>query len=390
MLPLQSRQVLGELLLNGALPRSVLAKRIGVSQSVITRVTQSLISDGYLLEGSALSNTAAGRRAVELLLRPDQHHVVGLAINAYRQSASVSDLTGRVIASRQIPRIAQSDPESTLQKLSEVARELVAEAGVPESTLLAVGVACVGQVDRTGRWIATSPDLGWNDVAVADLVGADLGLPVFVDSMQNALNETERKFGKGGGMQNTLLVSVALGIGASCIVDGNLLRGRQPVVATMGHMPVNGIGHGCNCGRKGCLATVASGFAVLRMLGLVEEYAAPGPHDAALVPMLTALIERSRDDEAVSSAFRTAGHYLGQALKSAVTVTSPDAILLWGPVAQVDTYRAGIEDALRPNSSDPFGWDGEIVVSETPLDHAAARLALDRFAFCTRPKPKRN
>lgn len=387
MLNSQARQLLGELLLNGPLSRSQLARNIGVSQSVVTRLSQQLIETRFITEGEQLKNLNPGRRAIELRLRSDQHYVVGFAINSYQQTTAIADLTGKIIATREVSRQWKPDAGSTLSALSQATTEILTENAISLSNVLAVGVACAGQVDETGRKIVTSPDIGWYDVPVVDQLERELGLPVFVESMQNALNVTECKFGKARGARNTLLISVALGIGSSFMVNGTLLQGTQTSSPTIGHVPVHGIKHGCNCGRLGCLATVASGFAILRELGLVEGYSTRQPHPPEHASLLFSQIEQlDAGDESLVETCRTAGLFLGETLKTTIAVTSPETILLWGPVAQQPAYLAGVESALRPNDMDPFGWNHTLIVSDTPLEHAAARLALDRYVFLGNPR----
>ncbi|WP_342595708.1 ROK family transcriptional regulator [Salinicola lusitanus] len=382
MLTLQIRRLLTELLLRGPMPRSQLAANVGINPSTVTRLTQQLIDARYLREGEALiEKRQPGRRAIELHLCADEHFVIGIAINAYQQTVAVANLTGTVLARRGVSRSWSPDPRASLSALATAAREALSECGIALDQVVATGVACAGQVDPTGRRVESSPDIGWFQIPVAEWLEASLGPPVFVETMQNALNSTECAFGAAAGTRSSLLVSVALGIGSSLIVDGKVVRARSQTLASMGHMPVAGVEALCNCGRRGCLNTVASGYAVLRRLGSAEGYERPQQHSPALASRLFEVLACAASDSTIAYELERAGEQLGEALKSSIVIASPERIALSGPVAQMESYQQGVRQALSPNERDPFGWDGELTVVSTRLEDAAARLALHRQVF---------
>nr|WP_255599500.1 ROK family transcriptional regulator [Afifella sp. IM 167] len=376
-------QVLSKLLSRGPLSRSQLSKLTGLNPATVTRLTQKLLDSAFIQEGQELIERGQpGRRAIELDLRTDAHFVVGIAINAYEQSVAIADLKGQLVARRPVSRLSRPDPDETLRALGAAALELIAERGIAKESVLGCGVACAGVVDTSALRVLSSPDIGWFDTPVAGPLQEKLGAPVFLETMQNALNLTECSFGQAAGAQNAFLVSIQLGIGASLILDGRLIRGGRSAAATFGHMPVAGVEELCNCGRRGCLTTIASGYAVLRSLGLVDRYRAPQPHDPAYATLLTSTLHAAEaGDRDLSAALGQAGQNLGRSLKAAIALAAPDVITLSGPLAHSSAYLGGVKRMLGPTSHDPFGWEGTLYVSDTDLSAAAARLALERFVY---------
>ena len=61
-----------------------------------------------------------------------------------------------------------------------------------------------------------------------------------------------------------VFVKVGTGIGASVIVDGELLRGSDSAEGDIGHAKILGVEETCSsCGARGCLAAIASGRAMV-------------------------------------------------------------------------------------------------------------------------------
>ncbi|RPJ53861.1 MAG: ROK family protein, partial [Acidobacteria bacterium] len=64
-----------------------------------------------------------------------------------------------------------------------------------------------------------------------------------------------------------LFIKVGTGIGASVVIDGELLRGSDSAEGDIGHAKITGVEETCSsCGARGCLAAIASGRAMVRDL----------------------------------------------------------------------------------------------------------------------------
>ena len=105
-----------------------------------------------------------------------------------------------------------------------------------------------------------------------------------------------------------------------------------------GHVIVERDGRECGCGRKGCLETYVSATGIKRTaFELMAKMSAPsklrdiafGDFDAS---MISAAAEQG--DPIALEAFRFTGEMLGRALADVVTVTSPEAIFLFGGLSK--------------------------------------------------------
>jgi predicted NBD/HSP70 family sugar kinase len=90
--------------------------------------------------------------------------------------------------------------------------------------------------------------------------------PAVVDNDANlmGLGEQRRIYPDA---HQVLFIKVGTGIGASVIIDGELLRGTDSAEGDIGHAKITGVEETCSsCGARGCLAAIASGRAMVRDL----------------------------------------------------------------------------------------------------------------------------
>jgi len=376
--------VLEHLFRASTVSRTALAQATGLTPAAISRITRELVDAGFVRELAREGLPAArGRPQVDLELRAEGAYVIGIGVGAFEQWIRIADLRGECVSRRSVQLLDQPSARAALKLLVGEIRGLLALAKIPRKRLLGVGIASAGVVDRGNGIIIESPNLGWRDLPVARLVSDALGLPVCVESMHHALNLAEEGFGKAAGVGDTVLVNASMGIGASVMEQGRIVRGRHNAAGQIGHMSVAGATDLCTCGRRGCLDTVASGYGVLRRLGLVPPRKVAREHDSAAARKLLSAIERERQGEPrVRQAFRASGAQLGDTLNAVRALLDPQRIVLAGPLAGTASYVKGVQARLNERDAGGGSTDSPLLVLGThTTDSAGACLALTEFVF---------
>jgi glucokinase len=205
-----------------------------------------------------------------------------------------------------------------------------------------VGVGVPGLVDVVKGECRFSPNLHWQDVPVAQLLGDSLGVPVFVDNDVNLAALAEHRLGAGRGYRDLIMVTVGTGIGAGLILDGKLYRGPGGSAGELGHLPVDPAGTLCSCGRRGCLETTCSGTAIGRRASQLVHPASrlweQQPLDARAV-----FAAAREGDELARTVVQEAVAWLSTGLAGVVNLLNPSLIIVGGGVAQAGP---GFLDAL--------------------------------------------
>jgi predicted NBD/HSP70 family sugar kinase len=235
---------------SGPVSRAELARRLGLSTASLTRLTRPMVTNGLLVEHRAEPASRTGRPAKPLDIAAGQAFFVGVKITGDSLYTVVCDLKGAVADRRQQPIIDRS-PAALLEAIAtEVAARRADRPGIA-----GIGIGIGGAVEGH-RMVRHVPALDWDEVALADEVGARTGLPVSVDNDVRALTQGEHWFGPGRGCSSLAVITVGVGVGCALVVDDRLIEGRRGLAAQIDHWTLDPDGPWCVHGHRGCADTL--------------------------------------------------------------------------------------------------------------------------------------
>jgi len=153
----------------------------------------------------------------------------------------------------------ERDPETLVARIAIEARR--AAAGRP---LVAAGCAVPGPLERATGRIVHSPNLGWHDFPLGDLLADRLGVPVAMDDDAAAGALGESRYGAGRGADPFAYVTVGSGVGVGLVLSGRPLQGAHGFAGEVGHLTVDPAGPRCGCGRRGDVEAYVGGASLAR------------------------------------------------------------------------------------------------------------------------------
>lgn len=224
--------------------------------------------------------------------------------------------------------------------LPDVARTITAkckELGIHHDDIKGVGVGVPGPVTDEGA-VLVGVNINWSSATpVKTILKALLKVPVTVANDANAAALGELWLGAAKGAKNAVMFTLGTGVGGGIITHGKVIVGTNGAGGEIGHMPVvTTDGSLCNCGKFGCLETVASATGIVRTtinylsqskatstLRSFDEIVAKDVFDAALTGDLVAL-----------KMVDQLGFYLGLAAAQIASVVDPEKIIIGGGVAR--------------------------------------------------------
>lgn len=183
----------------------------------------------------------------------------------------------------------------------------------------ALGIGSFGPLDLnpaspTYGYITGTPKEEWRNYPLMPTLRDALGVPAEIDTAVNACALAEQRMGAGKGVSSMLYVSVGAGVGGGFILNGRTLHGL--VHPELGHMivaplPGDTLKEGVCPFHRHCLEGLASAAAMEKRWGLAPRL-------------------MTQDHPA----WQLEAAYLAQLCANAVTMLSPERIVLGGEVMQ--------------------------------------------------------
>ncbi|PYT54301.1 MAG: ROK family protein, partial [Acidobacteria bacterium] len=204
----------------------------------------------------------------------------------------------------------------------------------------AIGICAPGPLNPLTGMIINPPNLAiWHNYPLAKEMRRLYNVNVKIDNDANAAALAEAKWGAGRGYRNVFYASIGTGIGTGIIFDGRIYHGRTGAAAEGGHIGIDSNGPTCNCGKHGCIETLAAGPAIGRRGGqklsrypksLLGELA-NGNADAVTSEMVGRAY--AARDPAAEEVIRETLDLLAYWLGSIIDLLEPEVIVIGGGVS---------------------------------------------------------
>lgn len=209
---------------------------------------------------------------------------------------------------------------------------------VSDGTETAIGVGIAGLVDAGDRRFVWGPHIRGTGLAIGDVIEERFNVPVIVDNDANTALHGELRMGVAEGYRNVLLVTLGTGIGGAIAIDGQIYRGGG-FAGEWGHMKVMDGGLLCDCGKRGCWETVASGPALER---LAREVVSANPSSSLAVTLdghpptgASVVAAADRGEETARALVAEVGRSFGLGLADLAAILDPELIVVGGGLGSV-------------------------------------------------------
>ena len=364
-----------ELIASGqATSRTELAELLGAAPSTISLTVGQLVERGLIAEQGTRSSAGGRPRKVLRLGGADEYALAADLGGRHARIGVVLPGGGPADVST-LPFAVDEGPEAALPQLADALEALAAARG--RAALRGVGLSLPGPVDvERGTVNLPSRMPGWNRFRVDAWLEERFGVPAAVDNDANCMAFGEHTV-RPAGRRQSITVKIGSAIGSGIIVDGRLYRGANGAAGDITHTRIDTAGDTpCSCGNFGCLETVASGAALVRIL---RKRGASVRSTEDVVRLV------SDADPDATHAVRQAGRYLGQVLAANVNFFNPDAVYLGGILSTLEplvaAVRSRLYEACHPLATEhltiertSLGADAGLTgAGQLALQHALAR-----------------
>lgn len=346
---LYKTRILKSLIFENELSGTEISTRTGKSLPLTTRILGELLDAGLITEQGYAPSTG-GRRPLVYAVAPKKLYAISVAMDQLITSIGLVDLHKfEVKAVKRFNLPLNNHPEA-LATLMELINSYVNSTGVDRSRVLGVGIGMPGFVDA-GKGINYSY-LENNGKSITAALEESIGLPVYIDNDSSLIALAEFKLGAAREKKNAMVINISWGIGLGMIIDGALFRGYNGFAGEFSHMPLFNNNKLCDCGKSGCLETVASMQVLVENArkglaeGRVSSIAAlPENIEEALKAVIVAA---GRGDQFAVELFSEAAYNIGKGLAILIHIVNPELIILSGRGASAGKiWLASIQQALN-------------------------------------------
>lgn len=303
-------------------------------------------------------------------------YVIGVDMGGTNTVVGVVDTRGKIVATTAFKTRDCEEFSDFVESIAKACRRVMGEIGGPQM-IAGIGVGAPNANYYSGN-IENPANLPWKGILpLAEMLYNTLDIPVAVTNDANAAAIGEMTYGAARGMRDFIMITLGTGVGSGIVVNGELVYGNDGFAGELGHVKVRRGGRQCGCGQRGCLEAYCSATGVARTaLEFLDTHT-----EDSLLRKLTPSQITSKDvydaaiqgDAMAKEIFEYTGKIMGEAFADFVCFSAPEAIVLFGGLAQagdllIVPIRKSMEENLIQN------WKGKIKLIPSALPSSEAAI----------------
>jgi len=363
---LLKKQILAFFVGHGNTTITDLSRELNISVPKVTELIGELIEDG-LVKDYGKTEVGVGRRPNLYGLEPDSIFCVGVDIKRYHVNIGLSDFKNNLLKKEEkIPYKLENTLEA-LNELCALIENFIRKCTQPKNRILGIGINLSGRINfRTGYSYSY---FNFHEDPLSRIIENRIGINTLIENDSRAVAYGEFNSGIITSEKNALYIYLEHGIGMGIMINGQIYYGKSGFAGDVGHIPVFNNEILCHCGKKGCLETEASGYALTRMFIQRLQQGASSIiarkfknfEDIQLEDILDAA---AMEDTLAIELIAEIGEKLGRGLAILINLFNPELVILGGILASTRDYiKLPIRSAINKYSLTLVNNDTQLKMS---------------------------
>ncbi len=264
--------------------------------------------------------------------------MIGIDIGGTTIKLAFISFMGDILAKWELPTNKSNSGNDIPGDIAKSIEKKLNLHGQTIDKIIGAGVGAPGPINDKDGSVYVGINIGWEkNYPLKSRLQEVLSIPVIVDNDANVAALGEMWKGAGEGAKDILCVTLGTGVGGGVIVNGNILHGLNGAAGEIGHIAaVLEGGAPCNCGKTGCLETVASATGIVR---LANEYLQSNETESLLkseAPLTSKAVfdYAAAGDELAQKIVEQVAFFLGWSIANVANVTNPEKIVIGGGVSK--------------------------------------------------------
>jgi glucokinase len=300
--------------------------------------------------------------------------VAGIDIGGTNTVLGLVERTGNIIAENCLKTTDFPEINNFVSALVADINKLM--EGKSNVKLTGIGIGAPNANYHRGT-IELAPNLAWKGIIpLAEYIRKKIDVPVVITNDAKAAAMGEMIFGGAKKMKNFIVLTLGTGLGSGIVINGDVLYGHTGFAGELGHTIVVPGGRDCGCGRHGCYETYASASGLVRtVLNLLSEMKEESLLRDIPPSQLTAkkiADAAAKNDPVALEAMDYTAEMLAFGIANAIGFSSPEAIFLFGGLAQAgEMLFAPVREYVDQNVQPIFKGTVKILPSGITESNAA-------------------
>lgn len=352
---------------NSTIPE--LAKELNLSIPTVTKLVNEMVEDG-ILNDYGKSDSKAGRKPSTYGLNPQSGYFLGVDVKRDQINIGICNFNGDTV--RQDFGILYNDQSSPMDQINEIcqlALDFIKGSGIDKSKIINACVNISGRVNPTTGYSYST--FIFSETPLTDIISEKIGVPVCIENDTRSMTYGECLKGSiVNGERNILYLNLGWGLGLGIVINSVLYEGKSGFAGEFGHISAFDNEILCHCGKKGCLETEVSGWALHReILTSLRE---------GKVSLLSQKIENNEsislhdivdainnEDFLCIDQLEVIGEKLGKQLANLINIFNPELVVIGGTLSAAGDYLIQpIRQAVKKYSLKLVNSDSKIICSK--------------------------
>jgi len=355
-----------------------LSKEFNISIPKINESINELIEDA-LVQDNGKSTSGIGRKPNSYGLLANAAFFVGVQVSHDHLSIVVMDMKKDIIATQEEISHRLENNQESLQNICREINQFIATHQIQKDKILGVGINLSGRINyRTGYSYSY---FNFYEDPLSKYFEQELQLRTYLENDSKALAYGEFSSGILKDEKDALFVNVDNGIGLGILINGKIYYGKSGFSGEFGHIPIFDNDIICRCGKKGCLETEASGFALRNLLIAALQNGATSIltkkfNDLEDIRLSDIIAAAKKDDNLAIELINELGEKLGRGLATLINIFNPEIIIVGGILAKSEEY------LMLPLKNAVNKFSLSIVNKDTKLAYSNNGEKLAAFGAC--------
>jgi Transcriptional regulator/sugar kinase len=262
--------------------------------------------------------------------------VAGIDIGGTNTVFGLVEKTGSIIAEDRLMTTDYPEINNYVSALVAAINRLIeTKSGIK---LAGIGIGAPNANYHRGT-IELAPNLAWKGIVpIAEYIRKEIDVPIAITNDAKAAAMGEMIFGGAKEMKNFIVFTLGTGLGSGIVINGRVLYGHTGFAGELGHTIIVPGGRDCGCGRQGCFETYGSASGLVRtVLNLLSEMKEESTLRDIPPSQLTSkkiADAAAKNDPVALEAMDYTAEMLAFGIANAVGFSSPEAVFLFGGLAQ--------------------------------------------------------